>query len=142
MSSENKNKEPAKEGKGKIAVIRIRGPIKVGHKKNDTMTMLKIYRKNYCAVIDNTPSMAGMLKKVQSQVTWGEIDDLTLKELISKKGEKTKNKEGKEDVKPYFRLNPPKGGFERKGIKVPYSIGGALGYRGKKINDLIRRMLP
>ena len=30
---------------------------------------------------------------------------------------------------------------KRKGIKVAYSLGGALGYRGDKINDLIKKML-
>ena len=40
-----------------------------------------------------------------------------------------------------FYLNPPRKGFERKGIKVSFKAGGALGYRGEKINDLIQRML-
>jgi large subunit ribosomal protein L30 len=44
-------------------------------------------------------------------------------------------------AKPFFRLKPPTGGFERKGIKQPYSVGGALGYRGKEINILIKKML-
>ena len=44
-------------------------------------------------------------------------------------------------VKQFFRLHPPIGGFERKGIKKPYSIGGALGYRKEKINNLIKKML-
>ena len=44
-------------------------------------------------------------------------------------------------LKPFFRLNPPVKGFDRKGIKVPFSLGGALGYRKEKINDLIKRMV-
>jgi large subunit ribosomal protein L30 len=82
----------------------------------------------------------GMVKKVDDLITWGEVNDSTIKELKEKRGEKTKNK-GKEELKKFFRLSPPKGGFERKGIKVPFKIGGALGYRGDKINDLIKRML-
>ena len=49
-----------------------------------------------------------------------------------------KDKKGR--IKP-FRLNPPRGGFERKGIKVSFNSGGALGYRGEKINSLIKKML-
>lgn len=41
----------------------------------------------------------------------------------------------------FFHLHPPRGGFERKGIKAPFSIGGSLGYRGNAINALIERML-
>ena len=43
------------------------------------------------------------------------------------------------DIKPVFRLSPPRKGYE--GIKRAYSVGGALGYRGKDINELIRRMM-
>jgi large subunit ribosomal protein L30 len=43
-------------------------------------------------------------------------------------------------VKPVFRLHPPRGGFKRS-TKRPYNDGGELGYRGKAINDLIKRML-
>ena len=44
-------------------------------------------------------------------------------------------------LKQFFKLNPPRSGFERKGIKVPFSLGGALGYRKNNINDLIKRMV-
>jgi len=42
-------------------------------------------------------------------------------------------------VKPIFRLNPPKNGYE--GIKRSFKNGGALGYRGKEINKLIEKMV-
>ncbi len=45
-----------------------------------------------------------------------------------------------EFIKPVFRLHPPRGGF-KKSTKRPYGDGGELGYRGKAINDLIKRML-
>jgi len=41
----------------------------------------------------------------------------------------------------FFRLKPPIKGFENKGIKQPFSKGGALGYRKDKINDLIMNMI-
>ena len=43
------------------------------------------------------------------------------------------------DFKLYFRLHPPVGGYEP--IKRHYTVGGALGYRGKEINKLVKRML-
>ena len=43
------------------------------------------------------------------------------------------------DVKPLFRLTPPRKGYE--GVKRSFQNGGALGYRGAKINDLIQRMM-
>jgi len=44
-------------------------------------------------------------------------------------------------LKNFFKLCPPRGGFEKNGTKKPYSLGGALGYRKDKINDLIQKML-
>ena len=44
-------------------------------------------------------------------------------------------------LKRFFRLKPPEKGFEKKGIKKQYSLGGVLGYRKGKINELIRKML-
>ena len=43
------------------------------------------------------------------------------------------------NIKPLFRLSPPKKGYG--GSKRAYHAGGALGYRGKEINELIERMM-
>lgn len=125
----------------KIAVIRIRGGIDVKIGLKDTLDMLRLYRKNYCVVMDDRPEILGMIKKVKDFVTYGEIDDDVLKLLIEKRGQKAKDDEGKESLKKFFRLSPPRKGFERKGIKIGFNAGGALGYRGKYINDLIKRMV-
>ncbi|MFH0752187.1 MAG: 50S ribosomal protein L30 [archaeon] len=154
----------------KIAIIRVRGSAEQKKVLNDTFKMLRLYRKNHCVVVPNTTSYTGMIKKVKDHATWGEINEATFKELLLKRGklpgnkkltpeyikEKTKlNPEefvkeffaGKKELKDiaglklYFKLNPPRHGFERKGIKTPFSLGGALGYRKEKINDLIMRMV-
>lgn len=116
----------------KTAVILVRGKAGMKGEIEDTLDMLNLFRKNFCVIIPANPSMMGMVKHVKDFVTWGEIDDATEKMLIEKRGEKDK---------PFFRLQPPRGGFGRKGIKIPFNIGGGIGYRGPKINDLIRRML-
>jgi len=136
----DKDKESKEETK-KIAVVRIRGSVKLKKEIKDTLNMLRLYKQNNCIILNSTPSILGMLKKVQGYVTWGEIDDQTLELLKKERQEKTKTKKGKETDKKTFRLHPPKKGFERKGIKLPFKVGGALGYRGKKINDLIKRMV-
>jgi len=65
----------------------------------------------------------------------------TLEELAASiyKGEEMLHKMGS-IVKPIFRLHPPSGGFKGS-IKKPYGAGGELGYRGREINELIRRMI-
>ena len=134
---EKKVSEKAKQ----IAVIRIRGSIRVNKEIKDTLNMLRLYKRNYCVIISSTPSILGMLQKVKDYTTWGEINDETLKLLKDKRLEKTKDKKGKDVEKKFFRLSPPRGGFERKGTKAAFKVGGALGYRGDKINDLVKRMI-
>lgn len=141
---------------GKIAAIRVRGRTRVKREINDTLNMLKLYNNNYCTILEVNPSIKGMLIKVKDFITYGEVDEETEKLLFEKRGEeykgrlKDKNKKidykrfvvvGNKKYKPFFRLNPPRKGFARKGIKLPFKVGGALGYRGDKINELIKRMV-
>lgn len=153
----------------KVVVVQIRGGIGLNPRVKDTLNMLRLRRKNACTVIDSNDIYKGMLIRVKDYVTWGEIDADTLKILLEKRGRLPGNKplteeylkskvklnfadfaknvfEGKlkfKDVpglKSFFRLNPPIKGFEKGGIKKAFSLGGAIGYRGAKINDLIKRM--
>lgn len=133
------NEKPKSSAGKTYAVVRVRGLVRVKKEINYTMELMSLYRKNYCVLIDEKDF--GMIKKVKDYVTYGEIDKETKELLINKKGEKTKNKEGKEVMKKFFRLNPPKKGFGRRGIKIAFSKRGALGYRAEKINELIKRML-
>ncbi len=131
------------------AVIRIRSTIGASREIRDTLKMLNLHRINSCTIIHPNPSYKGMLQKVKDYVTWGEIDDETLKLLLEKRAKVenveeaiNKLKEGtklKEITNPCIRLHPPRKGY--KSIKRPYKLGGAAGYRGKDINELIRRML-
>ena len=140
----------------KIAIIRVRGPVKVNAKIEDTLKILRLYRKNFCIILENTTTNIGMIKKVKDYTTFGEIDDETYKLLIEKRGEEYNGREvdnknklkykrfiviDNKKYKPFFRLCPPKKGFGRKGIKVGFKIGGALGDREEDINGLIKRMI-
>ena len=139
-----------------LAAIRIRGRTQINTKIEDTMQMLRLYKNNYCCVLPNNSVYTGMLKRAKDYVTWGEIDDETFKTLVEKRGEQFNGREtdskskikyndffvqDNKKLKRYFRLNAPRKGFGRKGIKHPFSDGGALGYRGEAINELIKRMV-
>lgn len=117
-----------------IAIIRLRGTIRSAPEVRETFRLLGLYRQNYCVVMKKTPSIEGMAIKVKDYATFGTIDDDTYKLLLEKRPE------GKE--KGFFRLSPPRGGFEKGGIKRHFNSGGALGDRKNKIGELIRRMIP
>jgi len=125
------------DGTQKIAVVLIRGLIGVSYDKKDTMKMLNLHKKHMCVLVKNTESVMGMLFKIKDYVTYGEVNEETITKLQEARGEKDVDGE----FKPFYRLHPPKGGFERKGIKKPYTVGGALGYRGEDMSKLIERMI-
>jgi len=130
--------------KNKIAVVRVRGKINLNYELKKTFESLNLHNKNWCVILENNPANMGMIKKVKDYVTWGNINEETLNELVKKRGEEsTKNplKIGNKNYKKFFRLNPPIKGYGRKGIKISFSKGGALGDRGEKINDLLKRMI-
>lgn len=153
-----------------IIAIRIRGTIRARRQVRETLQMLRLTRNNYAVLIDNRPSFLGMLKTTQNFVTWGEASSKeTLNMLIRERGRLAGNKKLTEEyaqkigyksleelteaifscrveywklpnVQPVFRLHPPTKGFRGK-IKKGYGMGGELGYRGEKINELTRRMI-
>ena len=140
----------------KIAIVRVRGVTGVKVDIDDTLKKLRLYKKNCCVIIPKTENYLGMVRKVSDYVTWGDIDEKTYNALIEKRMEEYKGRvsdsKGKKDYnkfidvdgkkkKKIFRLNSPKRGYGRKGIKVSFTSGGALGYRGNKIKDLIIRMI-
>lgn len=140
----------------KIAIIRIRGLTGIKTEISDTLDQLRLYKKNNCVVVVATPSILGMIMKVKDYVTYGEVSEEVYKKLIDEKGEeftdRTQDSKGRVQykkyikvgdklIKPTFRLSPPVGGFERKGIKQPFTTGGVLGNRKDKINELILKMI-
>ncbi len=151
------------------AIIRLRGKLNINPKVKDTLRYLRLNQVNHCVVLPDNATTNGMLQVAKDYVTWGEVDADTLANAIATRGrlvgdkpvtddhvkantDYTSIKEfaqaivaGKAqykdlaDVKPLLRLHPAKKGLE--GIKRSVQAGGALGYRGEKINDLIGRML-
>jgi len=102
-----------------LVAIRIKGTVGVKPKIKKTLELLGLKKKNSVAILpeDKKP----MLKKVERYITWGEISTEMLEKIKDRKS-----------------LNNPRGGF--KSLKKPYPKG-AFGYRGEKINDLIKRMI-
>ena len=136
-------KVPAKNS-GKIVVVLVRGLVEVRQTVRDTLALMKLSRVNQAVVVSDSAITRGMLQKAKDYITWGTIDDATFKAMVESKGKYTYNKFLEVNGKKYkktFRLNPPKKGFGRKGIKMPFKNGGALGNRQEKINDLVKRML-
>jgi large subunit ribosomal protein L30 len=151
------------------AAIRIRGHVNVNPKIKKTLTLLNLTKANHCVLLPENKCMKGMLQVAKDYITWGEISNETIAQLLEKRGKGPGDSPLTEDflqsvssyktfqtlakdiaeekihltdipeVKPVFRLHPPLKGYE--GIKRSFINKGALGYRAKEINTLINRML-
>ncbi len=121
-----------------IAVIRIKGMIGLKKQVAETLNRLRLRKKYVCVVLENpNEAQLGMIESVRNAVAYGEINDETYKQLKEKRG--LKDSKNKGQIKPYFRLHPPRKGIDSKkhfGVKK-----GVLGNNKEKINDLIVRML-
>ncbi|MCF7866540.1 uL30 family ribosomal protein [Candidatus Woesearchaeota archaeon] len=124
-------KDTEKSSSEFFAVLQVRGLINVTGQVKDTLRMLNLQNSNQLTIIPKNKQTLGMLQKCKDYITWGEINEET-KKLLDEKRKTTKK---------YYALHPPRGGFERKGIKQPFNKGGVLGYRKEKINELIKKML-
>lgn len=152
-------------------VVRVRGTIHAKHEITETLRFLHLTRANHATVLPEEPAYRGMLHRVQGYVTWGEADEATVQMLLAARGRTpngapvapvpaagadpkgaatpelgelaravvSKGLVSAKAVRPLFRLHAPKGGW--RSTKKPFALGGALGYRGAAINDLVRRML-
>lgn len=152
---------------GIFAAIRVRGSVDVKKDFKYTLQLLRLDRVNHLVLVEEKQKT--MLKKVQQFITFGEVNEATLEKLLQKRARLAGDKRidekflkkhnansfkevakelisGKKklkdfEIKPVFRLHPPKKGYERDGIKKSFHVGGALGYRAQDINKLIERMI-
>lgn len=152
-----------------LAVVRVRGLVNMSPDVKETLSLLRLTRNCHITLVDNRASFLGMLKKVHSFVTWGEITKDTLLLLLKDRGRLAGNKKLSDeyaqrigyknldalaeaiytqqvefqrlpDIKPVFRAHPPKKGYKGK-IKKSYTSGGVTGYRGEAVNELIEKMV-
>lgn len=152
-----------------VLIIRIRGYAATPWQIQDTLEMLRLPRRFNAMVYPYNESIKGMLMKVQSYITWGELNEEGAELLISKlrtvgnkkldedfikksfgleKGEFVKKLvAGEIQLNKYaevislpIRLHPPVGGFKGK-VNRPYKNKGEFGYRGIEINKLLKRMI-
>ena len=150
-----------------FAVIRLRGSAGTNRDVENTLKMLRLKDINNCVIVPETSDYKGMVEKAKDSISWGEVEkDILIsmmeKRMRMKSDEKISEKdfksvtgyecekladmliEGKiklkdlEKIEPVFRLTPPSKGFNS--IKEHYPKGD-LGYRGKEINELLKKMI-
>lgn len=150
-------------------VVRIRGTVNVPYWAFTTLKNLYLNKRFSATLVPETSNYLGMLRKINQWVAWSKADSDIIKILIEKRGKKknpllesrdeNKNKSDykgidelvdvivndkvkfsdQNNIKPWFSLNPPKGGF-KKSTKKQFSDGGILG-NNKELLEIVKRMV-
>jgi len=137
-----------------ICLIRIRGQVKLDKDVKETLERLRLGKKYTCVVINPNTEQKGMIKKLRNFVALGNIKPEVFIRLLEARGQRIDKKKrmdskkiieelekGKKyedlNLKPFFRLHPPRGGIDSKS----HFPRGVLGDNGEKINELVLRML-
>ena len=139
-----------------IAVIRISGMVDVPYNIEETLKRIRLRRKYSAVIIKPNPQNLKILKKIRNFIAYGDIDKKTLSLLVESRGvpkdkkkkinpkeilEQIEKKDPKSwDIKPFFRLHPPRGGIDSK-KHFGVTKRAVLGDNKNHINDLVRRML-
>lgn len=152
-----------------ILVVRLRGTVNVPYWAVTTLKNLCLNKKFSATLVPETSEYLGMLRKISQWVAWSKADREIVKTLIenraknknprsdslSKAGnskdysgidelvevlvnDKIKFSE-QNNLKPWFSLNPPKGGF-KKSTKRQFSDGGTLG-SNKDLLEIVKKMI-
>ena len=139
VSKKMKAKEP--KPVETLCVIRIRGAHGMNRKIMNTLHLLNLNKVNNATILRTNPSIRGMIQKVKDYVAFGPVSAESITNLLKKRallmGQKPLTddhvrfatvyesigdlakaiKDGKiklqevKDLKPMFRLHPPRGGF-------------------------------
>lgn len=152
-----------------LLVVRMRGTVNVPYWALTTLKNLYLNKRFSATLVPETSNYLGMLRKINQWVAWSKADSDIIKILIEKRGKKKnpllesrdENKSKSDykvidelvdvivndkvkfsdqnNIKPWFSLNPPKGGF-KKSTKKQFSDGGILG-NNKELLEIVKRMV-
>ncbi len=152
-----------------LVVVKIRGTVRAQKETRETLDFLHLAQTNHAVLIDSRPAYKGMLQRVNSYITYGEVTKETVALMLQKRariaGDKKLTDEYVQkagyksiddlaeaivnckvqfqklpDIEPRFKLHPPSKGYKGK-TKKGFNAGGEAGYRGEAINDLVKRMV-
>mgnify|MGYP001064838509 FL=1 len=152
-----------------ILVVRLRGTVNVPYWAVTTLKNLCLNKKFSATLVPETSEYLGMLRKISQWVAWSKADREIVKTLIENRAKNknprsdslSKSRNSKDymgidelvevlvndkikfseqnNVKPWFSLNPPKGGF-KKSTKRQFSDGGTLG-SNKDLLEIVKKMI-
>jgi large subunit ribosomal protein L30 len=165
VASSKNESEP--EFRGSLLVVNLRGLVNTRKPVRTTLDQLKVGRRFNATIVPNDEVYQGMLKLAKEHLAWCNLNAETAEKLLRARAEissgsrVTESEIAKEhgsfhelasrlekgevklasvsEIRPFFRLSPPKGGFKRS-IRRQYRDGGILG-PNDELSKLVEKML-
>jgi large subunit ribosomal protein L30 len=150
-----------------LVAVNLRGTVNIPRPVKETLANLKVRNRFNATLLKENETTLGMLNRAKEHLAWAEAEEALVEKLLESrtqvmngntlegvlKSAKAKNLSGLaksitdgkvdfrklKDVRPYFRLHPPRGGFSRSTRRL-YDQGGVLGNNPELMN-LIEKML-
>jgi len=163
-SSDNQAKP---KSSGSLLVVNLRGLVNTRVPVRTTLEQLKVARRFNATFVPHDSVHIGMLGLAKEHVAWCPLNADTAEKILKTRSEKStgnrvseseiSNEHGSfhdiasalesgniklssiEQIRPFFRLSPPRGGFKRS-IRRQYRDGGILG-PNDELSNLVERML-
>jgi large subunit ribosomal protein L30 len=153
---------------GLVLVVNLHGQINSSAPVRKALNDLWVAKKFSASVVPDDAPTVGMLRLCKDYVSWSQVEEGLLSDLLSKRGMVTTSKpldqaalkrlgfknhkemaakmvkeqtrlSAVEGVLPYFRLAPPKGGF-RRSLRRQATEKGLLG-SNPGLDEIVRRMI-
>jgi large subunit ribosomal protein L30 len=156
-----------RQAKSSLLVINLRGMVNTRAPVRTTLEQLRVARRFNATIVPNDVVHLGMLNLAKEHVAWCEIDAGIAEKILSSRAEistgtrvaentiakdhgsfreiASKLESGEllmnsiKEIRPFFRLSPPRGGFKRS-IRRQYRDGGILG-PNEELAALVEKML-
>lgn len=118
-----------------IAVLRISGRVDLDKDIIETLNRLRIRKKLSCTFVDEKDKVKmGMVKKLTHFVSYGEISEKQMNEIIAKRGQKDASGE----YRGFCRMHPPIGGFKKS---TRYTTPKGILGKNDNISKLLEKMM-
>jgi large subunit ribosomal protein L30 len=156
-----------KRGSG-LLVVNLRGLVNTRNPVRETLQQLNLLRRFNATIVPNNNVTLGMLESAKEHLAWCQLDKEMAEKLLSKRAETSNGDKAEDSVlkgsgfssfedlasalasgktalkdefgfRNYFRLAPPRGGFNRS-IRRQYGEGGVLG-PNRDLHKLVEKML-
>jgi large subunit ribosomal protein L30 len=167
-SKPTNNEKGEEQNSLNLLVVNMRGLVNTRTPVRETLHQLRLLKRFNATIVPDNEVSRGMLESAKEHLAWCELDASTAENLLAKRAETSNGNKVAESIlkgsgfstfadlasalaagkttlreefgfRQFFRLSPPKGGFNRS-IRRQFGEGGILG-PNRELPKLVEKMI-